>query len=69
MMKRDDLLNPAVDWTDENWAQRLDRCASMLFLHGYITETARDKIGARLTKHFEAAAHARGWVKREDASQ
>lgn len=66
-MKREKLLEPAQDWQDENWATRIDRCASMLFLHGYIPMSMRDKIGKKLTAQFEAAAAEAGWVKKMEA--
>lgn len=57
-MKQVDFLKPAMDWTDGTWAHRIDRCASMLFVHGYITMSQRDKIGKKLEAQVAAAIRA-----------
>jgi len=45
-----DLLKPAKPWAaEETWAERLDACASMLYVHGYIPLSARERINAKLT--------------------
>ena len=48
------LLRPAVPWHDNNetWAGRIDQCASMLFCHGYIPMSQREKIGKKLEKQI-----------------
>ena len=63
-MTGEHLLQPAADWQDENWATRIDRCASMLFLHGYIPMSMREKIGKKLAAQFEKAATEAGWVRK-----
>lgn len=50
-----DILARAADWTGQTWAGRIDQCASMLFCHGYIPLSVRDKITRRLTKECETA--------------
>jgi len=54
-MKRSELLAPAVAWSGQTWAGRIDQCASMLFCHGYITGSVREKIGRKLVAECEAA--------------
>ncbi len=49
------LIAPAVDWSDETWASRLDRAASLLYCHGYITQAQRSKITQRIEKQCENA--------------
>jgi mannitol/fructose-specific phosphotransferase system IIA component (Ntr-type) len=46
------LIEPAADWTGQHWAARIDQCASLLFLHGYITQSQRTKITEKLEKQF-----------------
>lgn len=57
-MKREDLFKPAATWTGDTWAGRIDQCASMLFCHGYIPMSQRDKINRKPTAECEAARNA-----------
>jgi hypothetical protein len=50
-----ELIAPAIDWTDQTWAQRLDMAASVLFLHGYITQSQRAKIADKMNAQFQKA--------------
>lgn len=54
-----DLLSTPPDWAHENWAERVDICASLLFTHGYITATERMKIARRLGVDLAQAIEAR----------
>ncbi|GLV28150.1 hypothetical protein TomTYG75_06740 [Sphingobium sp. TomTYG75] len=49
------LIGPAIDWTDQTWAQRLDAAASLLFLHGYIPQSTRSAITRRIEGQFQKA--------------
>ncbi len=51
-MKKDKLLSPAIDWQHDTIAQRIDACASMLFVHGYIPLSTREKIGNKLDRQL-----------------
>ncbi|MES2295250.1 MAG: hypothetical protein V4527_18280 [Pseudomonadota bacterium] len=62
-MKREELFQPAADWSGQNWAARIDQCASMLFCHGYIPLSQREKIHKKLTAECEAAAIAKATNK------
>lgn len=64
-----DILAPAEDWTDGCWAERIDQCASMLFYHGYITESAREKIGRRLELQIAIAMEAAKPSRRETGNR
>ena len=46
------LVTPAVDWTGGSWANRIDQAASLLFMHGYISQSQRSKVTERLEKQF-----------------
>lgn len=52
MMDIEKLVSPAPDWTSETWAARMDQAASLLFVHGYISPSARSKITQRIEKQF-----------------
>lgn len=49
------LVEPAVDWTGQTWAARMDAAASLLFLHGYIPQSQRIRITEKLEKQFAKA--------------
>lgn len=49
------LIAPAVDWTDQTWAQRVDAAASLLFVHGYISQSQRAKIADKMNAQFAKA--------------
>lgn len=53
------LLSPPPDWSHANWADRIDLCASMLFVHGYIPLSVREKVSKKLTAQFAQAVEAR----------
>lgn len=55
VMQIQKLIAPAVDWTGQTWAQRMDAAASLLFLHGYIAQGARAAITKRIERQFETA--------------
>ena len=55
-MNRDELLKPAVDWSGQTWAGRIDQCASMLYCHGYIPASARERIARRLERECQIAS-------------
>ena len=67
VMQIEKLISPAVDWTDQTWAQRLDAAASLLFLHGYIPQGTRSAITRRIEGQFQKAIDA-GTI-REAATQ
>ena len=46
------LVSPAADWTGQTWAARMDHAASLLFCHGYITGSQREKITRKLEKQL-----------------
>lgn len=46
------LVEPAADWIDQTWAQRIDAAASLLFLHGYIPQSQRSKITDKMDSQF-----------------
>jgi hypothetical protein len=46
------LVQTAPDLVGGSWANRLDYAASLLFLHGYIPQSQRAKITAKLEKQF-----------------
>lgn len=46
------LIEPAVDWSGQTWAQRLDAAASLLFVHGYINQSTRTKITQKIERQF-----------------
>ena len=46
------LVSPAADWKSETWGQRVDEAASLLFIHGYITESARRGVTKKLDKQY-----------------
>lgn len=58
------LISPAIDWTDQTWAQRLDAAASLLFLHGYISQGARAQVTKRIEGQFERAIASGDIVER-----
>lgn len=60
------LIKPAPDWTDETWTQRMDAAASLLFLHGYITQGQRTKITHKIETQFKAAIEAGIIVPRKE---
>lgn len=55
VMPIEKLIAPAIDWTGQTWAQRLDAAASLLFLHGYIPQGARLAITKRIEGQFQKA--------------
>jgi hypothetical protein len=61
-----DLLKTPPDWSHSNWADRIDFCASVLFVHGYIPQSVRDKVGKKLTAQFAQAIEARRAETGED---
>lgn len=54
-MQIERLIEPAEDWTGQTWAQRMDAAASLLFLHGYIPQSARSAITKRIEGQFQRA--------------
>lgn len=46
------LVGPAPDWNGGSWANRMDQAASLLFLHGYITQGQRTKITQKIERQF-----------------
>jgi hypothetical protein len=46
------LVQPAIDWTGQTWAQRVDAAASLLFVHGYIPPSQRVKVTQKLDAQF-----------------
>lgn len=58
------LISQAPAWTDESWAARIDQSASLLFVHGYITQSQRTKITQRIEKQFADAIAAGEIVER-----
>lgn len=42
------LIESAAPWTDGRWMDRVDQAASFLFLHGYISQSQREKVVKRL---------------------
>lgn len=46
------LVSPAVDWTDQTWAQRVDQAGTLLFVQGFITAAQRTAITRKLEKLF-----------------
>jgi hypothetical protein len=76
MMDIENLIKPAVDWTGDTWAGRVDKAASLLFCHGYITQAQREKITRVVEKQFADGLAsgrivqkpvAQGMVPREDS--
>lgn len=59
-MKREHLFQLAATWAGDTWAGRIDQCASMLFVHGFIPMSMRAKIGAKLERECEQAARDNG---------
>ncbi|NML93829.1 hypothetical protein [Novosphingobium olei] len=53
-MEIEKLVQPAPDWCGGSWAARIDQAASVLFLHGYISQSQRQKITQKLEKQFQA---------------
>jgi len=51
-MEIERLIEPATDWMGGTWAARIDQAASLLFLHGYITQGQRTKITQKLEAQF-----------------
>lgn len=47
------LITAAPDWTDQTWAARMDAAASLLFLHGYIPQSQREKITRKIGAEVE----------------
>lgn len=62
------LVAPAADWTGQTWAQRMDQAASILFLHGYIPQSVRSRITAKLEKQFADGIAAGRIVERATPS-
>lgn len=58
------LITAAPDWTDQTWAARMDAAASLLFLHGYIPQSQREKITRKIEKQFADAIAAGEIVER-----
>lgn len=55
VMQIERLIEPAIDWTGQTWAQRMDAAASLLFLHGYIPQSTRSAITKRIEGQFQKA--------------
>lgn len=53
-MKAHKLIENAADWTNQNWMQRLDSAASLLFIHGYLSPAQREKITHKIEREIEA---------------
>lgn len=51
-MNIEGLIEAAPDWTDQTWAQRMDAAASLLFLHGYIPQSQRERIARKMNNQF-----------------
>ena len=49
------LISPAADWSGQRWLDRVDAAASLLFLHGYITQTQRAKVTQKLERQLARA--------------
>ncbi len=64
-MEIETIVAPAVDWTGQTWAQRIDAAASLLFLHGYIPQSQRVKITQRLERQFSEGIAAGRIVERK----
>lgn len=60
------LVAQAPAWTDQTWAARIDAAASLLFLHGYIGMTQRERITAKIDKQFKEAIAAGDIVDRRN---
>ena len=61
------LVQPAEKWTEGTWAYRIDLAASLLFLHGYITQTQRWRVTEKLEKQFrDGIAQGRIREKQDD---
>lgn len=61
-------IEKAPDWCDQTWAQRLDMAASVLFIHGYITQSQRTKIANKMNAQFEKAIADGAIVERKAES-
>jgi len=46
------LIAPAPEWIGGSFAARIDQAASLLFLHGYISQSQRTLITCRIEKQF-----------------
>ena len=64
VMQIEKLIAPAMDWTGQTWAQRLDEAASLLFLHGYIAQSTRAAITKKLEGQFQRAIESGQIVER-----
>lgn len=49
------LISTAPDLAGGTWANRIDYAASLLFIHGYISQSQREKITRKLEKQFTDA--------------
>lgn len=65
-MEIEKLIQPAPDWSGDTWAGRVDQCASVLFLHGYISQRQRESITCKLEKQFQQGLASGRIVKREN---
>lgn len=60
------LITPAPAWTDQTWAARIDAAASLLFLHGYIPQSQREKITIKIERQFSDAIAAGDIVLKDE---
>lgn len=51
-MTIEEIIAPATDWTNDIWGGRIDKAASLLFVHGYITQSQRAKVTQKLDKQY-----------------
>ena len=59
------MVEPAKDWSDASWIDRIDRCASFLFLHGYITQAQRSKVTEKLERQVTQGLASGAIVRKE----
>lgn len=52
------LIEPAATWQGDRWLDRVDACASFLYMHGYIPQSQRAKIAQKLETQLKTALEA-----------
>ena len=52
------LIEPAVAWQEGRWLDRVEQSASFLFMHGYITQSQRQKVSQKLERQLSEALTA-----------
>ncbi|SLK04004.1 hypothetical protein [Novosphingobium mathurense] len=61
------LTDPATDWTNQTWEERLEMCVSTLYVHGYMGDADKARTMERIRARAEIQREASPATAKGDA--